>query len=499
MKNKYFPPIFFIFCVSAFAAQSETELYYSNSGGGFVLSDAAIWRVGSFDGPQFSGSLTETEDNVNSLNFSAAGSGNDWYVCTLNDSISVAGINADISCAGGGNSYVIDVSAGKTLDVSGDFSVVANYDSFDRVTDLKIRDGASVNIGGDLSYEYNYSGTVSWNTAIFKLGSGGSFYLAGDLKISGGNSQRLILDVKNFTVGGVVGVGNFDSTVSVFSLEGLNVSSDVLYRKMGGLNGGGKMVVNSSGKTVQMEFTNSSACQWSGMLGKGAGDNTSALYITMDAADAENGKQTLRFTGAGDFTTEGGTAYQKMDIASVIVKNGELSLGMPSGMGAGSLSVEGDGAVFSAAGLSGEVGRAYFDSVWFSRGTIRIDFSEADGCDTLVVAEEFYLPNGTGSAFFELNVSSYDLGAWLEASDAQYMDFTILEFGSTNIASKSVAEMLKLSEGVKAEVVEGDFADGKLSLRLSLAQVPEPAAAAALAGALSLVFAAGFTGRRRCR
>lgn len=417
-EKQIFSPIFFIFCVSAFAAQSETELYYSNSGGGFVLSDAAIWRVGSFDGPQFSGSLTETEDNVNSLNFSAAGSGNEWYVCTLNDSISVAGINADISCAGGGNSYVIDVSAGKTLDVSGDFSVVANYDSVDRVTDLKIRDGSSVNMGGgDLSYEYNYSGTLSWNTAIFKLGSGGSFYLAGDLKISGGNSQRLILDVKNFTVGGVVGVGNFDSTVSVFSLEGRNVSSDVLYRKMGGLNGGGKMVVNSSGKTVQMEFTNSSACQWSGMLGKGAGDNTSALYITMDAADAENGKQTLRFTGAGDFTV-GDAAYQKMDIASVIVKNGELSLGMPSGMGAGSLSVEGDGAVFSAAGLSGEVGRAYFDSVWFSRGTIRIDFSEADGCDTLVVAEQFYLPNGTGSAFFELNVSSYDLGAWLEASDA---------------------------------------------------------------------------------
>lgn len=384
--------------------------------------------------------------------------------------------------------------------MSGDFSVVANYDSVDRVTDLKIRDGASVNIrGGDLSYEYNYSGTLSWNTAIFKLGSGGSFYLAGDLEISGGNSQRFILDVKNFTVGGVVGVGNFDSTVSVFSVEGRNVSSDILYRKMGRLNGGGKMVVNSSGKTVQMEFTNSSACQWSGMLGKGAGDNTSALYITMDAADAENGKQTLRFTGAGDFTV-GDTAYQKMDIASVIVKNGELSLGMPSGMGAGSLSVEDDGAVFSAAGhISGEVGRAYFDSVWFSRGTIRIDFSEADGCDTLVVAEQFYLPNGTGSAFFELNVSSYDLGAWLEASDAQYMDFTILEFGSTNIASKSVAEMLKLSEGVNAEVVEGDFADGKLTLRLSLAQVPEPAAAAALAGAFSLVFAMGFTGRRRCR
>ena len=51
MKNKYFSPIFFIFCVSAFGAQSGTELYYSDRGGGFVLSDAAIWRVGSFDGP----------------------------------------------------------------------------------------------------------------------------------------------------------------------------------------------------------------------------------------------------------------------------------------------------------------------------------------------------------------------------------------------------------------------------------------------------------------
>ena len=58
------------------------------------------------------------------------------------------------------------------------------------------------------------------------------------------------------------------------------------------------------------------------------------------------------------------------------------------------------------------------------------------------------------------------------------MDFTILEFGSTNVNAGEVMDMVGLESGVFAELLADDFANGKLTLRLTT--VPEPAWTAAI-------------------
>ena len=98
--------------------------------------------------------------------------------------------------------------------------------------------------------------------------------------------------------------------------------------------------------------------------------------------------------------------------------------------------------------------------------------------------------NVMGNFEFELNLSSADFGAWLKTAGLEYMDYTIVEFSETNVSAGELAEMLSMDGGIKAEILEDDFADGKLTLRLELAQVPEPAAFAAAMGAAVLIAAA---------
>ena len=60
-------------CASAFAAQTQTDLYTSSTyeaGVSCDLLNPSIWKVGSADGEQFAGSVAETADNINFLNIS---------------------------------------------------------------------------------------------------------------------------------------------------------------------------------------------------------------------------------------------------------------------------------------------------------------------------------------------------------------------------------------------------------------------------------------------
>lgn len=94
-----------------------------------------------------------------------------------------------------------------------------------------------------------------------------------------------------------------------------------------------------------------------------------------------------------------------------------------------------------------------------------------------------------------LNVSAMDLGLWLEASEASYLDYTILSFDaeSSNLTLEMANEMLSHDGEINAQILEGDFANGLLTVRLGL--VPEPAILAAILGVTTLAFAI----RRRAR
>ena len=491
MKKEFYIVCFMPFAAayavsSAFAAQTQTDLYTSSTyeaGVSYDLLDPSIWKVGSAGGEQFAGSVAETADNINLLNI--IHSMPDGINCdgaySVSDSLVVAGINADVSLGTNNWSYrLFSVADGKSLRTVGDFGVSASTKTWNPIISTMLGENSSVEIGGDFSLLQNEGGQMRFQ--LVSSGAVSSFKVAGNARLSFWSDIELGLGISRFEVGGVLSFSGGATTLDFLQTDGLFSSVDV---KLGGLDcRDGKIQISSnrSVSRISLEFTNSVSSEYSGAIARGSG-SPAAFDITMNASDAENGKQVLRFSSTDPYDY-----YSNADISNVTVKRGELSLGMHSGMKGDLLEVSGAGAVFSATGLvAGEIGSARFSEAWLSAGKIRFDFSEAEGCDKIVFDGAM---NVMGNFEFELNLSSADFGAWLEAAGLEYMDYTIVEFSETNVSAGELAEMLSMDGGIKAEILEDDFADGKLTLRLELAQVPEPAAFAAAMGAAVLIAAA---------
>ncbi len=472
---------------SAFAAQTQTDLYTSSTyeaGVSCDLLDPSIWKVGSADGEQFAGSVAETADNINFLNISH--SMPDGINCdgaySVSDSLVVAGINADISLGTNNWGYrLFSVADGKSLRTVGDFGVSVSTKTWNPIIRTMLGENSSVEIGGDFSLRQNEGGQMRFQ--LQSSGAVSSFKVAGNARLSYWSDIELGLGISRFEVGGVLSFSGGANTLNFLQqTDGLFNSVDV---KLGGLEfRGGKIQISSNEivSQISLEFTNSVSSEYYGAIARGSG-SPAAFNITMNASDAENGKQVLRFSSIEPYDY-----YSNADISNVTVERGELSLGMHSGMKGDLLQVSGAGAVFSATGLvTGEIGSARFSEAWLSAGKIRFDFSETEGCDKIVFDGAM---NVMGNFEFELNLSSADFGAWLKTAGLEYMDYTIVEFSETNVSAGELAEMLSMDGGIKAEILEDDFADGKLTLRLELAQVPEPAAFAAAMGAAVLIAAA---------
>lgn len=494
MKKEFYIVCFMSFAAvyavsSAFAAQTQTDLYTSSTyeaGVSYDLLDPSIWKVGSADGEQFAGSVAETADNINFLNISHSMPNgiNCDGAYSVSDSLVVAGINADISLGTNNWGYrLFSVADGKSLRTVGDFGVSVSTKTWNPIIRTMLGENSSVEIGGDFSLRQNEGGQMRFQLA--SSGAVSSFKVAGNARLSFWSDIELGLGISRFEVGGVLslsGGGNGATLDFMQQTDGLFRSVDV---KLGGLDcRGGKIQISSNEivSQISLEFTDSVSSEYYGAIARGSG-SPAAFNITMNASDAENGKQVLRFSSIEPYDY-----YSNADISNVTVERGELSLGMHSGMKGDLLQVSGAGAVFSATGLvTGEIGSARFSEAWLSAGKIRFDFSEAEGCDKIVFDGAM---NVMGNFEFELNLSSADFGAWLEEAGLEYMDYTIVEFSDTNVSAGELAEMLSMDGGIKAEILEDDFADGKLTLRLELAQVPEPAAFAAAMGAAVLIAAA---------
>ena len=403
---------------------------------------------------------------------------------SVSDSLVVAGINADISLGTNNWGYrLFSVADGKSLRTVGDFGVSVSTKTWNPIIRTMLGENSSVEIGGDFSLRQNEGGQMRFQ--LQSSGAVSSFKVAGNARLSYWSDIELGLGISRFEVGGVLslsGGGNGATLNFLQQTDGLFNSVDV---KLGGLEfRGGKIQISSNEivSQISLEFTNSVSSEYYGAIARGSG-SPAAFNITMNASDAENGKQVLRFSSIEPYDY-----YSNADISNVTVERGELSLGMHSGMKGDLLQVSGAGAVFSATGLvTGEIGSARFSEAWLSAGKIRFDFSETEGCDKIVFDGAM---NVMGNFEFELNLSSADFGEWLETAGLEYMDYTIVEFSETNVSAGKLAEMLSMDGGIKAEILEDDFADGKLTLRLELAQVPEPAAFAAAMGAAVLIAAA---------
>ena len=176
------------------------------------------------------------------------------------------------------------------------------------------------------------------------------------------------------------------------------------------------------------------------------------------------------------------------------VRGGRLDLGMYGGMKGGSLMIMGynnpSEAVFSATGTAAdtEIGRVVFDTMSFYRGTVVFDLAETDG-DFIKVNGAMTKVSGASPLVLEMNVSAYDLQAWIEASERDEWNADLMSFATEGSNVSADDFTLKLQDGITGKITISEL-DGISTITANLSIVPEPAAVAALIGAFAFCAAA---------
>lgn len=331
------------------------------------------------------------------------------------------------------------------------------------------------------------------NSAIFDRASGdgeANLYFQGtastlkvggnvEIKSKGGNPQLNVeFQSKNTTVSGILkmdsstaskriqlGSGNTESN---FSFGGWSISANAKNSiRLAGNNGINNLI-----------FANSEAYEFSGALLNYK--NESKLNISMEATDAENGRQTMRFT-------DGSSLVANMDngkLGTVSVVNGRLDLGLTSKIAGEKLAINGEKAVFSATSeTEGDIGSVSFASFEGTKGTIVFDFAK-DSCDFIKV-------EGAASAKSELtflvNMTKSDFDSFL-ADGATELTYDIMSFqGDRTDFDPTIVCSDTALRGVLNYIPNGGATTARLTIT---AAVPEPAAVAAILGAAALAFAA---------
>ena len=176
------------------------------------------------------------------------------------------------------------------------------------------------------------------------------------------------------------------------------------------------------------------------------------------------------------------------------VRGGRLDLGMYGGMKGGSLMIMGynnpSEAVFSATETAAdtEIGRVTFDTMSFYRGTVVFDLAETDG-DFIQVDGAMTKVAGASPLVLEMNVSAYDLQAWIEASESDEWNADLMSFATEGSNVSADDFTLKLQDGITGKISISEL-DGISTITANLSIVPEPAAVAAAIGLAALAFAA---------
>ena len=470
-------------CLGVFAASlaaihtvcaQRTDLYNSNTGSDFSINDGSSWHLGSYDGQVYAGSINSTNNN---LHIQVVG--NSSNIGQFSEAVTAHDIDYTIGSVEGS-------SWGRTLYFNGGAYATGDM-AFENTSGsayvIQLRGGnKTFRIGGDFNLGANSNASMIIHSAQSGWQVGGDFNIGtrGKLYLSGSSTS-------SFSITGVLNIGGTTLDLAKHDSGGSGEKNELI----GGLSGSGRLQIGNTYTSHNLTFTNRGVSEFSGTYAtqNGAGGK---LNITMNA-NSDAGRQTLRFNTVADYSDE--RAFSAADLGSVSVQWGELNLGMHSGMGAGALSISGSSSTFSVAGVDGnaEGGTARFASLDWQGGTIRVDFTEL-AADRIDVAGELNVSSAADCALV-LNVSAIDLGLWLEASEAPYLDYTILSFDaeSSNLTLEMANEMLSHDGEINAQILEGDFANGLLTVRLGL--VPEPAILAAILGATALAFAI----RRRAR
>ena len=308
--------------------------------------------------------------------------------------------------------------------------------------------------------------------AIHSDGDSAEVSVGGDFNVtSPTNSElRLNISVANFKVDGVMNIGN---TIWTLSSSNNNGGSSYLSRAIGGLDSGGQLggiITTATDIDTGLVFKNAAQCEWRGSFG--ANGN---LNLSMEASDAQNGRQIIRFTQKG----YGNSA----DINDVTVSNGRLDIGMRTGMTGNRLSLSGTEAVFSAtASYSGEIGTVTFNEGEWYAGKIAIDIEGELAYDKIAFNGRFDKIGSDHDMGFEFVFDAYAMRELISAGDGEFILEDVITYETGSSMAGTVFE--GNTSGIQWEAVFGDT-----SLSVSFT-VPEPAAVAAVLGAIAFAFAA---------
>ena len=368
---------------------------------------------------------------------------------------------------------------------------------------------SALNVRGDFLFSDTRSST-SWYQTRLSFSGKGNVTIDGNLAIDSQiskpsphalNCVNFEVGIQTFTVGGVLSLSNSNGNNNVFRTTA--TSAGTFTRSLGGLQITQRGMIQLAGNasavnTTELIFTNSGTSEYIGGLLTRDSDGELAnnkLNVRMTANDAANGRQIMRFNTTSGWTLD---SYVYSDAANALneveVSSGRLDLGMYGGMKGGRLMIMGynrpSEAVFSATGTAAdtEIGRVVFDTMSFYRGTVVFDLAETDG-DFIKVNGAMTKVSGASPLVLEMNVSAYDLQAWIEASERDGWSADLMSFATEGSNVSADDFTLKLQDGITGKITISEL-DGISTITANLSIVPEPAEIAAAIGLAALAFAA---------
>ena len=169
----------------------------------------------------------------------------------------------------------------------------------------------------------------------------------------------------------------------------------------------------------------------------------------MDAADAQNGRQSLYIKEGGHAEYDGGIIAEAAAISSVTVKNGTLDFATYDGMVNGNLEISGSGGRLEISSMiAGGTGLLAFETATFDRGTIEFTITELSA-DKIEISGAL-TKSGLGEINVEFDADTYDIREWISASGGDSIEYELITFGSTN---------MKESDFIAEDLGDGIFAN----------------------------------------
>mgnify|MGYP001633163052 FL=1 len=369
----------------------------------------------------------------------------------------------------------------------------------------------NLDLGGDV-----YVGDVTWVLAseTQKLYTGGTlnaenftvdFGLAGwpqfcvgsslNVSKSDGTGKLLIHNSSKHSHLGAQFIVNAAITSDNIELAAVNAWADGSYINISiGWNGGGSAekpiikVLNEFSVAQGSSLTSGSATTYVSLGGvSGAGTfkpGDKKLYVTLTGSGSYEFSGVSSVTdGGGIFVTSASSGVQKFvnsgfNLAGVNMQSGRLEIAGS----AGDVALSGGTISSIENGSGGDV--LMMDSLTWSGGKIALDL-DGEYADTVSISGNFST-TGSGKLVFDLNFDEIAMRDLIEGSEDKKYTYDLISVGGTS----DIANTNFVFEDDYG-TFSYDFENGMLTI--SLNPIPEPAAIAAILGAIAL----GVAARRR--